>query len=309
MCVFEDYIEIFMTHLENLNRSDETLKQYKKELNAFHKFLKEKSITKPADIDAIHIDLYQNSLIKKGNSPSSRAKKSSVLKSFFKYLYSRKYMKTNPTDALDPIKIKDVDQKKREVLTIDESLRLIDRMTKNSIPSQKLRNRCILHIFLFCGLRVSELVDLKFDDVDFKNKTIYVRGKGGKIREVPLFDGQMMTDLKDLKKEKGKYQEYLFTRKNSDEPITTRGMHDLIKRHVEKARINKNIGCHSLRRTAASNLLASGVNLRHIQIYLGHSDISTTMRYLNPDKEEVKQDIRNKNILSKKMKKLDKKKP
>ena len=228
------------------------------------------------------------------------------LKNFFKFLTSRKYIRENATEAMDPIKIKDVDQKKRETLTIDESIKFIYKIEENSIPSQRLRNKCIAYIFLFCALRVSELVDLRVEDIDFKHKTLYVRGKGGKIREVPLFEGEMVSDLKQYVKTKKK-TDYLFTRKTSNEPISQRSIHDLIKRHIAMAKIKKLIGCHSLRRTAASNLLASGVNLRHIQIYLGHSDISTTMRYLNPDKEEVKQDIRDKSLMSKKLKRKRKK--
>lgn len=301
---YEDLIALHLDYLESLNRSENTLKQYRKELRYFLGFVEKKGISEIDEIKTIHIDSYQSHLIKKQNSPNSRAKKMSILKSFFQFLFSREYLEKNPTNAVAPIKIKDVDQKKREVLTIKESLKLIDKMTKNSIPLLKLRNKCILYIFLFGGLRVSELIDLKVNDLDFKNKTLFVRGKGGKIREVPLFD-EIIKELKEYTKTKAK-NEYLFTKKKTKEPLTSRSVHDLIKRHVERSNIKKNIGCHSLRRTAASNLLASGVNLRHIQIYLGHSDISTTMRYLNPDKEEVKQDIRNKNVLSKKLRQKNK---
>lgn len=303
----EEYLNLYLIHLQNINRSENTQKQYEKEINFFFSFLEQKKIKDIKEIKTIHIDLYQNYLTQKKNGSSSRAKKISIIRNFFKYLYSRDYIEKNPAEALDPIKIKDVDRKKRETLTVDEAYKLIEKITKNSIPSLKLRNKLILLTFVLCGLRVSELCDLKVESVNIKEKTIYVKGKGGKIREVPLFD-EMISDLKEFLKTRPHDSEYLFTKKHNDEPLVPRTVYALIKDHVSKAKIKKNIGCHSLRRTSASIQLLSGNNIRFIQQNLGHSNIGTTMLYLQVDKEEIKEDIRTKNILSKKLKKNKEKK-
>lgn len=304
--MYEEYLDLYIMYLESNNRSETTINQYRNELERFYKFLNEKSILEIKDIQTIHIDLYQASL-KKNNKSASIAKKISILKSFFKYLHSRKYIKDNPTQSLDPIKIKDVDRKKKENLTVDEAMRLIKRTEENSIPSLKLRNKVLVMAFLFFGLRVSELCNLKTENVNFKNKTVYVEGKGGKIREVPLFN-EMIPDFKKYIKETRGKSEFFFTVKKSTKPLSQRTVLDLIQRHAKKARIRKKIGCHSLRRTAATLLLEAGIDLRKIQIFLGHSSIATTMLYLNPDIEETKQEIRDKNLLAKKLKKEAKKK-
>lgn len=304
--MFEDYLELYINHLENINRAKNTKEQYKKEINFFFDFLKQKKIDDLNDVKTMHIDLYQNKLNTKGNSSTTRAKKNSILKNFFKYLHSREYIDKNPAEALEPIKIKDVDKKKRETLTVDEALKMIDRIVKNSIPSLKYRNKLIFLTFVLCGLRVSELCNLKVEDVDLKNKTIFVKGKGGKIREVPLFE-EMVKDFKKYFKDRIHDSEYVFTNKTNGEKMKPRSVHALVKDHVKKSKINKNIGCHSLRRTSATIQLQSGNNIRFIQQNLGHNNIGTTMLYLQVDKEEIKEDIRSKNILSKKMKKNNKK--
>lgn len=305
--MLSDYIELFIDHLHNLNRSELTIQKYKRELKEFESFLGRKKIDEIEKVKMIHLDFYQSELTKKGNSSSSRANKASIHRTFFKFLHSRNYIETNPAISLDPIKIKDTDRKKKETLTVDEAIKLIERTEKNSIPLLKQRNKCILLIFLFCGLRVSELINIELDDIDLKNKILLVnKGKGGKERRVP-FNHEVAKEIKEYIKSRKVASSYLFTRKTSSEPLSRRAVHDLIKRHSGKAKLKKNIGCHSLRRTSATINLQSDINIRNIQKFLGHSDISTTMMYLDPDEETVHQQIRDNNILGKKMKRKKKK--
>jgi len=301
--MFEDYLELYMGYLQNINRSDTTKRQYKKELLSFFAFIETKNIQDVEKIKTIHIDLYQNKLLEKGNKSASRAKKISVLKSFFHFLHSRDYIEKNPTAALEPIKIKDADRKKRDTLTVKEAEKFIEKIEKNSIPSLKLRNKLIAVIFVLGGLRVSELCNLKVEDVSLKEKTIFVRnGKGGKDREVPIFN-ETVADIKEYLRSRPHESEYFFTKKHNGEPLVPRTVHALIKDHVGKAKIDKNIGCHSLRRTSATIQLLSGNNIRYIQENLGHSNIGTTMLYIQVDKETRKDEIRNNNLLSKRLKK------
>lgn len=300
--MYEDYLELFMNYLESTNKSQSTIKQYRDELKKFFVFLDDKRVREINDIETIHIDSYQAMLMKK-NKSGSVAKKISTLKSFFRYLQSRKYIKENPMIALDPVKIKDSDRKKKENLTVEEALKLISSTEKNSIPTLKLRNKVLMMAFLFFGLRVSELCGLKVEDISFKNKTVYIiDGKGGKNREVPMFD-ELIPSFKEYIKTKKVKSEYFFTTKQTKRPLQERAVLDLVKRHAKKASIKKNIGCHSLRRTSATLLLEDGFDPRTIQLYLGHSSISTTMLYLNPDIEDTKEQIRRGYSLAKKLKK------
>lgn len=300
--MYEEYLELFTSYLESNNRSQNTVFQYKKELKTFFRFLEEQGVKEVKDIETYHVDMYQAKLMKKNKSVTV-LKKISIMNSLFRYLFSRKHIKENPMDALDPIKVKDSDRKKKENLTVEESLRLIHSTEKNSIPTLKTRNQVLMMAFLFFGLRVSELCHLKVEHISFKNKTVYiVDGKGGKNREVPMFD-ELIPVFKAYIKDKKVKTEYFFTTKQTRRPLQPRAVLDLVKRHAKLAKINKNIGCHSLRRTSATLLLEDGLDPRKIQLYLGHSTISTTMLYLNPDLETTKEQIRKEYSLAKKLKK------
>lgn len=304
--MYGDYLELYANHLESKNNSPNTIDQYIAELKRFSNFLETKRINGIHEIETIHIDLYQAKLMKENKSTSVK-KKISVLRGFFKYMVTRKYLKENPMAALETVKVKDSDRKKKENLTVEEALRLIESTEKNSIPTMKLRNKVLMMAFLFFGIRVSELCSLKVEDISFKNKTIYILdGKGGKNREVPLFD-ELTADFKEYLKQKKTKSDYFFTTKTTKRPLKPRAVLDLVKRHVEKAKIKKNIGCHSLRRTSATLLLEDGFDPRKIQLFLGHSSINTTMLYLNPDIEETKDQIRKGYSLAKKLKRQNNK--
>jgi integrase/recombinase XerD len=300
--VFNENLDLFISFLESSNKRKLTINQYKRELEMFFNFLEEKGLSSISEVETIHIDTYQAKIMRQ-NKTASVAKRISVLRSFFKYMHSRKYISENPISALDRVKIKDVDRKKKENLSIEEAIKLINSTEKNSIPTMKLRNKVLMMAFLFFGLRVSELCNLKVENISFKNKTVYiVDGKGGKNREVPLFD-ELIPTFKEYLKTKKVKTDYLFTTKNTKKPLHPRSVLDLVKRHVVKAKIKKNIGCHSLRRTSATLLLEDGFDPRKIQMYLGHTSINTTMLYLNPDVEDTKNQIRKGFSLAKKLKK------
>ncbi|QST02332.1 tyrosine-type recombinase/integrase (plasmid) [Pontibacillus sp. ALD_SL1] len=297
------YVELFLGYMEYENASQHTLRKYKSNLESFVDFVESLGVSHIADIKTMHIDLYQADSFKKGNGSNTLVNKISVLRSFFSYLESREHIGTNPMQKIKTVKVKDQDRKPKENLTLKEAMRLIDMVEKNSIPYLRLRNKVLILSFLFFGIRVSELCHLKTEDISFSNKTVYIKGgKNGKDREVPLFD-EIIPYFKTYIQANKKKGEFLFTRKKTNEPLTERAALSIVKHHAKKARIYKNIGCHSLRRTSATLLLEAGVDLRKIQMFLGHSSINTTMIYLNIDSERMKQEIRSKSILSKELKK------
>lgn len=300
----EEVLDLFVGYLKSANMAEKTIEDYRKEMVYFVRFLEEKGIKGIGEVSVHVIDLYNKHLMDKGNVPSTRSKKMSVIRKFFHYCHSRKYITDNPAEAIDPIKLTEVDAKKRETLTLNESVKLIKKIEKNSVNKEK--NLCIVKVFLYCGVRVSELCELKVKDLDTKEKTLLIKGKGRTYRLVPLND-ELIKDLKTYLSKRKAASEYLFTKKQTELPMKPRAVHALIKHHVGQSNIDKSIGCHSLRRTSATNYLRSGVSERYIQLYLGHKHISTTMKYINPEIEEVMDRLRENNGLEKALKKENRK--
>lgn len=263
----------------------------------------EHDVEKVEKIKPYQVDEYTQTFLEKNNSANTRRKKYSALRNYFKFLASREYIENNPTKVLDTIRTKDTDKKKGEVLTEKEAKKLLNTIRKTSAPSLVERNLCMTYLMMFLGLRVSELVDLKTHQFDFQKKTITVIGKGGKIRKVPIFDN-IKKELQDYMKTRSIDSEFFFTAKGHARQLDTRSIRDLIIRAKEKAGIEKEGSCHLLRRTAATYQLESGINIVHTQEHLGHADITTTMKYLNPNKEEIREGIRKNNELNKKLNKI-----
>ncbi|MGN5651081.1 tyrosine-type recombinase/integrase [Bacillus sp. Brlt_9] len=283
--LIRDVFELYKQNMRNINLAESTIHQYSKELTRFINFLEENKIQEISDVKGFHIDMFNALLMRSGNVASTRSRKKSTLNNLFDYALKMEIIERNPVNIIGKIKITDGDTKPKEILSEKDSEKLRKQIEKKSL--YKTKNICIINVFSYCAIRVSELSRMKWEDIDFKNKIITVKkGKGRKDRRVPLFK-EIEDDLKKLKKEQSPKSDYVFTAKNTGRPMQPRSIHDLIKRHSSAAKIKKNVGCHTFRHTAATKYLTEGVNLRYIQKLLGHSNISTTMRYLNPDEQEV----------------------
>ena len=277
-------IELYKQNMLNKNLADSTMRLYVKELNYFATFLETLKITNVEDIKGIHLDMFNAMLIRNGNKPNTRSRKKSIIHKFFEYCVKFEIIEKNPSNVLDSIKVTDADRKKKDILTPKEKDKIFNKIEKNSRDALKLR--CLFKVLSQCAIRVSELCNLKWEDIDTKNKNITIHGKGRKLRKVPLFK-DLEEDLKQWKKEQPGSCEYVFTVKNTEKPMQPRGVHDLVKRYAKNAKIDKNIGPHALRRTAATDYLREGVNIKYIQMLLGHSSIATTMLYTNPGEDEM----------------------
>ncbi len=268
----------------NINLAENTINQYTRELGYFFRFLDDLHIEDIGEVKGIHIDMFNAQLIRNGNKPTTRSRKKSTIQKFFEYCVKREIIDKNPVEVIERIKITDQDRKKKDVITDKERTKILKNIEKKS--RSKTKNRCLFNMFIFSAIRVSELCGMKWEDIDFKNKYITVRGKGRKTRKVPLVK-EVEEDLRLLKKEQVPESDYVFTTKKTGRPMQPRSVHDLIKRIISESDINKTIGPHRLRATAATNYLREGVNLRYIQMLLGHSNLSTTMLYMNPDEEDM----------------------
>ena len=211
-----------------------------------------------------------------------------VINSFYEFLISEEILQTNPCEGIKSPKLP---SKLPNYLTEDE----VDKLMSVNLDSPfSYRNKAMLELLYATGLRVSELISLKFNDIDLTNDFVRVIGKGSKERIVPMSDLAVKWLSIYLNQYrpiilKNKDSEYLFI-SNALKPISRQGFFKIIKQEVRRAGINKDVSPHVLRHSFATHLLNHGADLRVIQELLGHSDISTTQIYTHLIKEKIKKD-------------------
>ncbi|MDP2363517.1 MAG: site-specific tyrosine recombinase, partial [Ignavibacteria bacterium] len=210
-------------------------------------------------------------------------------KGFFLYLLKNKYILKNPIERISAPKIS---KKLPVVLEINEVEKIL------SVPDVEdkygLRDKAILELFYACGTRVSELINLKVNDLFFNDEIIRVLGKGSKERLIPIGSSAINWISEYLKKsrpllmKKLKSENYLFLNSRSSK-ISRMGIWKIIDRYVREAGITKDVHPHTFRHSFATHLLEGGADLRAVQEMLGHADISTTQIYTHIDRDYVKQ--------------------
>jgi integrase/recombinase XerC len=257
--------------------SEHTIRAYRTDLSEFFRFIKQRhGLT---DIDKIiseWIEEFSGTIYSK-NIASTISRKISVIKSFFKFLIRRKLLETAPSDSVKSPKIP---KKLPHFLTVDEMFLLLDSIKENDYLS--FRDRAILEVAYAAGLRVSEVVSLNMDDIDFSNKNVRVTGKGKKERIVPVGDKaiqalQVFLIARDKLPVK-KNDNALFLNKFGAR-ITTRSIARMLEKRILLSGIFRGISPHGLRHSFATHLLDGGADLREIQEMLGHRQLSTTQKY------------------------------
>ncbi|MBQ8673232.1 MAG: site-specific tyrosine recombinase XerD [Bacteroides sp.] len=225
-----------------------------------------------------------------GIHPRSQARILSGIKSFFNFLLLEDYITKDPAELIESPKI---GMKLPEVLTVEEIDLII--ATVDMEKSEGQRNRAILETLYSCGLRVSELCELKLSDLYFSEGFIKVEGKGGKQRLVPI----SRRAIKEIEywlmdrchwRVKPDYEDHVFLARWG-KAISRIMIFRLIKELAEKAGITKNISPHTFRHSFATHLLEGGANLRAIQCMLGHESITTTEIYTHIDRHMLRSEI------------------
>jgi len=292
---WSEKISDFITYLKfERNFSDNTLEAYQRDIKKLKDYA-ENSLDNigPDEIAYEHLQEYLYQLSKEKFSERSQARWISSVKAFFKYLLEDEIRTDNPAALLegpklglylpDTLSYEDVE---RIVKTIDKSTDL------------GLRNHCIIEVLYGCGLRVSELIDLKISNINFKESYIKVEGKGRKIRFVPLADYTVklmenyIKNVRSKNKIGKKYEDFLFLNSRGSN-LSRVIVFIIIKELTEKAGINKKISPHTFRHSFATHLLQNGADLRYIQEMLGHSSITTTEIYTHLKTEELRDVILN----------------
>ena len=269
--------------------SANTLDAYLTDLNKLLCFLKTENI----DMLAVTLDDLQRfaaGLHDIGIHPRSQARILSGIKSFFHFLVMADYREDDPSELLEGPKI---GFKLPEVLTVEEIDTIISTVDMSKKEGQ--RNRAILETLYSCGLRVSELCNLKLSELYFDEGFIKVEGKGSKQRLVPI-SPRAIKEIKywlldrNLGKIKKGFEDYVFLARWGNSISRIMVFH-LIKELAEKAGITKNISPHTFRHPFATHLLEGGANLRAIQCMLGHESIATTEIYTHIDRNMLRSEI------------------
>ncbi len=282
--------------------SDNTLDAYVRDIKKLESFATtELEDVSPQDISYENLQEFIYQLSKKKISERSQARGISSIKAFFKFLLEEEYRDDNPSSLLEGPKL---GLYLPDTLSMDDIDRIINSIDKKTDIGQ--RNQCILEVLYGCGLRVSELVDLKISNINFKEGFIIVEGKGEKTRLVPLASStaeylhDYIQNVRSKIKVNKKHEDIVF--------LNTRGTNMsrvivfiIIKELTQKAGINKSISPHTFRHSFATHLLQNGADLRFIQEMLGHSSITTTQIYTHLKTEELRDVIlnfhpRNRNI-------------
>jgi len=310
-----EVLKIYLSYMSGiLNRSDKTIHGYYMDLRTFFRYMKVKRGRVCADvpfeeieIDDVDVELlksvtladlyeyimflgterpanYQSDNTRYGNSPTTRARKVSSLRTYFKYLVEKaKILSENPAATLEVPKIS---KKLPKYLTIEDCVKLLYSVD----GPYKERDYCILVLFLNCGLRESELVGL--DLGDYRDNSIRVTGKGDKQRVIYMNEASVAAIEAYLPyrihAKKPKDANAMFISREGNR-ISTQTIQYLVKKYLKIAGLSqKDFSVHKLRHTAATLMYQNGVDIRTLQEFLGHEQVNTTMIYTHLANESIR---------------------
>ena len=265
--------------------AEKTLSAYANDLGRYLAFLREKGTTAPAQIRREDILDHLIALRKEGLSTRSTARHLSAIRRFHKFLIEERLSETNPAAGFDPPHL-------TRTLPHDLSPKEVDGLLNAPDVStpEGIRDAAILELFYSSGLRISELANLPLRDVALQESSLRVRGKGSKVRIVPLGEQAIHKIAAWLR-----IRESAFQIKDSTLFLSTRGRRmgrtsvwNVVKRHARLANVPHNVTPHMLRHSFATHLLDNGADLRAVQEMLGHADISTTQIYTHVSVERLR---------------------
>lgn len=278
--------------------SDLTIIEYERDLTLLFRYLVEHMDFQPEHIYVDSIGRFELSeflndqIIINNNSPLTRNRKLYSIRSFLKYIVKLNYLTTNPADQIDSSKTET--RSEPIYMKLEEAKKYLRSVEFVAGPYFE-RDIAIIKMFLYAGLRVSELVGLNLTDLDFEDNSIKIFGKGNKERYIPLhidiieaildyLPHRDQIELKDVDAEKALFRSRIGTR------LTPRAIQQMVKKYAKHSKIRAadKITPHKLRHTFATMLYQQTKDLRIVQDLLGHSDISTTQIYTHTDKENRK---------------------
>jgi len=266
--------------------AENTILAYMRDIVQYEQFLgKYHDVNKPNEIESFHIDSYLKSL-KKKVSDQSLARKLASIKSFHKFLFLENEVQEDFAKKYQTPKRA---KKLPSVLSIDEIVKMLEHIDKSTPLG--LRNMALIELIYGSGLRVSELLSLKIEDIHLNQAYAMVIGKGQKERMVPISDMAVIALKNYLVKARPSLQ---LQKNNSDlflnqkgQTLSRQGFFKLLKKLAHDVGITTECSPHTLRHSFATHLLESGMDLRMLQTLLGHEDISTTQLYTHMSQKHL----------------------
>lgn len=271
------------------NLSENTTTSYNNDLQKFIEFLENAGIKDYNVVTSVHLSNFFEQQRKNGIDGATTARYMSSLKGFFRYLEDNQYIEKNPTAKLSRVK---KSRKLPAVLSFAEIEKILNAPKIDDVTG--MRDKAILETFYSSGLRVSELINLKINDLYFPDEVVRVLGKGSKERIIPMGSSAIkwlkkyLTQSRPHLENKMRSQNFVFLNKRGIK-LSRMGIWNLIKKYSDEAGITKEIHPHTFRHSFATHLLEGGADLRAVQEMLGHADISTTQIYTHIDRNYIKQ--------------------
>ncbi len=286
----QEFLKEYLTYVRlEKNLSENSVLSYKNDLSKFIMYLKKTGIEDLNRVTPLIISEYFNKQRKQNISGSTSSRYLSALKGFFSYLYDQSYVENDPTDILKSSRRR---RKLPSVLTVSEINKILKSPDTSSMLG--LRDRAMLELCYSSGLRVSELINLKINDLLFGDEVIRVLGKGSKQRIVPVGKSAVKWVTEYLKsarpflENKIRSQNIIFLNRRGTK-LSRMGIWKIFNRYTKESGIKKEVHPHTFRHSFATHLVEGGADLRAVQEMLGHSDISTTQIYTHIDRDFVKQ--------------------
>lgn len=287
------YIQGFKSFLQlEKSLSKNSIEAYLHDVNLFVRFLDANKISiGPKDVELKLFQDFLKWINEIGMSAQSQARIISGIKSFYKYLLLENVLSNNPTELIEAPKL---GRKLPDTLTIDDINKIIDAIDLSTPEGQ--RNKAMLETLYSCGLRVSELVNIKISNLYFNDEFIKVVGKGDKERLVPI--GSVAIKQINIYKDeirchipiKKEFEDYLFLNRRGAK-LTRVMIFTIIKQLAFKVGLKKHVSPHTFRHSFATHLIEGGADLRAVQEMLGHESITTTEIYTHLDRDYLRQAI------------------
>src|SRR3990167_7092351 len=277
MMLFADVVSRFLSFLSLVKgASSHTVRAYQLDLDSLASFLKEEKIVTLSEITKSHFRRYLAKLYERGTSVATVLRRLSTYRSFYRFARKEKFVMESPFDEMESPKR----EKRLPVSVSYEQVQLL--FSKPDVESLLgLRDRAIMELFYSSGLRLSELAGLNREDLNFKTTMIRVFGKGKKERHTTIT--KMACDwikryLLHPERERANEQQALFLNKKGSR-ITSRSIDRNFSRYLQESGLSEKITPHTIRHTIATHWLEKGMDLKTIQLLLGHASLATTTIY------------------------------
>ncbi|NLL36746.1 MAG: tyrosine-type recombinase/integrase [Fretibacterium sp.] len=264
-------IASFLEHVRNTSPSEHTFVSYETDLRQFAEYLGELGLETADAVETATLRAYLRALFGWGFTKSTISRKLSSLRGFFAHLKKRGALQEDPTRTL---RGPSAPKRLPRALSEEAVERLIQAAEKGENPD---RDRAVMELLYGCALRISELADLRWENVDMEERWLLVLGKGDKERRVPF--GACASRALEALRARGPVGPWVFSGQGGRGHLTVRTLHRIVTALAQMAGV-EGVTPHVLRHSCATHLLERGASLKFVQEFLGHENLSTTQIYL-----------------------------